>query len=244
MRLFVIYFILVLFSCKKKCPAPDKVEITHSGPVVVGWPLKLETTGSMNHLFRWYGPNGWKIENAVFSSEAHVVYRQNLTLNDGGEYKVQRVTAEGCVEYEGTVTVSVIEAPNPPCAIAANSSSSSVGGVGSYSFVHKTFGASGNNYLVSASQNVIGDVMKFGFYGSARPIPGVHKTINNHFASDFGTVGIYIEAPGNQFMVYADQEVYVTLKNGKLSISFCNLLFSNPYNQSSPIKISANITEL
>ena len=244
--LFVLCLYTFLLSCTKSnsCPDPSSVTINHNGPVIAGWPLRLEAdVQSMGYLYRWYGPNGWTKIYEAYASDAYLQEIENITAAGAGEYKLNLIDENGCVAYQGTTMIEVITAPAPPCNIAANTSTSSVSGVGDYNFIYRNFSESSGNYLITGREIVPGgDVMRFAFVGSVLPLPGIYKT-NGYFGLEQGKVGLYINAGTYDFVANPDQKVYVNRVNNKIEISFCSLLFNNPLSPANPITISAKIVE-
>lgn len=236
-----------LISCSKPsssdCPTPSKILITTNSPVIEGWPLRLEANyQSITHLYKWSGPNGWKMDYAIYSSDAYLQGRENMIMADKGEYKLQMVTDQGCIEYEGTVTVDVIPAPDPTCNIAANTSTSSVAGVGDFNFLIRNFSASSGFFDITGRETVPGDIMHFSFLGNVAPLPGIYKT-SGYFATGADKVGLYINSFTVDFVSDPDQTVFVKKVSNKLEITFCGLKFGNPTRPSNPITISAKIVQ-
>ena len=243
--LVVICLYTFLLSCTKSssCPDPGGLIINQNGPVIAGWPLHLEADiQSTEFLYRWYGPNGWTKIYETYASDAYLQGIENITAAGAGEYKLKLIDENGCVAYEGSTTVEVIAAPAPPCNIAANTSSSSVTGVGDYNFVYRSFSASSGNYLISGQETVPGDYLRFAFVGNDLPLPGIYKT-NGYFGLEQGKVGLFINAGTYDFVANPDQNVYVNKVNNKIEISFCSVQFNNPLSPAHPIIISAKIVE-
>jgi hypothetical protein len=245
--LLVVFFLFAFMSsCQKSgnCPDAKSLTILHNGPVIEGWPLQLEADYQTTaYLYKWSGPNGWKQEYETYASDAYMQERVNITVADAGEYKLQLVNAEGCVEYEGTTQVEVIPPPTPPCNISANSSVSSAAGVGDYSFNYRLFSASSGHFFVSCSEIAPGgDNMKFAFLGNDLPLPGTYLT-SGYFGMEPGKVGLYIGTGTYDFVAHPGQTVFVNKVNNKIQISFCSLLFNNPLSPPNPITISAKIVQ-
>jgi hypothetical protein len=239
-------FCMMLISCTKpnsNCSDPISLTIDHNGPLYPGWPLYLEADiQSTAYLYKWSGPNGWKKDYQIFSSDAYHQEILNVTAAEAGEYKLRLIDTEGCVAYEGSTTVEVLTAPTVPCTVAANTSTSSVVGVGDFTFVNRSFSGGGGYYMVSGSQVVGGHYMRFAFLGDTPPLPGVYKT-SGFFSHEPGDVGLYIETITHQFVANPDQSVYVNKVNNKLEVTFCAVKFNNPINPASPITISAKIVQ-
>jgi hypothetical protein len=235
----------ILVSCSKpdKCSDPLSLTIDNNGPVYPGWPLYLEAdVRSSAYLYKWSGPNGWKKDYQSYASDAYYQQILNMTTAEAGEYKLRLINTEGCIAYEGTTTVQVLPAPTVPCSVTANTSTSSVAGVGGFSFVNPSFQPGGSYYFVYGSQVVNGPFMRFAFLGNTPPLPGVYKT-SGFFSINPGDVGLYIETVTYQFVANPDQTVYVNKVNNKLEVTFCSVKFNNPINPANPITISAKIVQ-
>ncbi len=236
---------LILASCKKsnKCSDPLPLTLENNGPVYVGWPLSLEAdVRSSAYLYKWSGPNGWKQDYRIYSSDAWHQDFLNVTAAEAGEYKLRLLDSEGCVAYEGSTTVQVLSAPTIPCTPTANTSTSSVVGVGDFTFTSRTFQTGSSYYFVEGSQVINGPFMRFAFLGQTPPLPGVYST-SGFFAIDPGDVGLYIETITYQFVANPDQKVYVNKVNNKLEITFCSVKFNNPINPANPITVSGKIVQ-
>jgi hypothetical protein len=196
---------------------------------------------STGYLYKWDGPNGWKKHYESFASDANEQFFPAVTTAEAGEYRVQLIDYEGCVAYEGSTIVEVIDAPTASCTIAANTSTSSVAGVGDYSFNYRSFSGGGNFYIASGSEAPGGHFMRFAFLGAADPLPGVYYS-GGFFGLEYDKVGLYIETGTYQFVANPNQPVYVTKVNGKLQIKFCSLLFNNPIS-GNPLTISASLNQ-
>jgi len=225
------------------CPEPLSRPITTNSPVTEGRTLTLESLSTEQELIRWYGPNGYVKEYQYFDNQAHQQARENVTMADAGEYKIQYIDGNGCVYAEGTTTVEVIAAPLPSCNVAANTAFSSVSGVGEYNFTYKSFQQSSSFFEVEGSEGYAGgDAMHWSFISVGVPSPGIYKTAG-YAATTNLEVGVSINTGTYQFVANSGQDVYVNKVNGKTEITFCNLSFNNPLAPSVPIYISANITE-
>src|SRR5687768_923670 len=94
-RLIMISFCVcaMFLSCtkSKKCPdAPLSLLINHNGPIYSGWPLHLKANvQSAAYLYKWSGPDGWKLHYETFASDAYQQTRENMTATEAGEYTLQ-----------------------------------------------------------------------------------------------------------------------------------------------------------
>jgi hypothetical protein len=243
----LLFFPVICFlflSCHQKestCEPTMNLPIEVNSPLIEGWNLNLKTDAINEGHYIWSGPNGWKYAPVTISNQDFQQSLNNVTSQNAGEYSVKVYDYLGCLAGEGKVNVEVIAPPPPPCNLTPNTSTSSVIGVGDYTFVNPYFTSSSGNYLVSGSES--GDFIRFGFWGQNRPIPGIYEITDGYFGQEYGTVGLFIQSGGYQFLADSGN-VYVNKKsNGKLSVSICNVKFSNPIKPSQPIYVSANLTE-
>lgn len=240
---YILFLGVVLSSCEKKsdgCPAPSPITIKNNGPIVAGWPLQLEAEfQSTSYLYHWTGPNGWEKHYQTYASDAYLQERTNMTTADAGVYKLQLIQGD-CIKYEGTINIEVKAAPLPSCNIAANTSTSSVAGIGDMSFSYRNSAASSGTYIMTGSEP--GQSMKISFLGDVPPLPGTYKT-NGYWPFSPGKVGLYITSNTYDFVANPDQTVYVNKVNNKLEVTFCGVRFNNPLGSPNPITISAKMVE-
>lgn len=245
--LFLLLFSVIFNSCRKSGTTSDgclvsntvpSIAITSNSPVVEGWPIYVSTTATMANMFHWTGPNGWDINYQYFSSNANEQQRLNASFADSGLYRVELRNSDGCVEYRGSVNVKVIPAPQPPCTLTNNTSTSSVVGVGGSTYPNIYFQSS-TFYTVQAS--TYGESLTFYFIGNTPPKPGVYKTAG-YAPTKETEVGCWITVSPYDFINQSGQDVYVTKVNGKTQVSFCNCTFTNPLGPTKP-KISAKIVQ-
>jgi hypothetical protein len=189
----------------------------------------------MSYTYRWTGPNGFLVNYDYYSSSAYSQGKLTTVLADSGVYKVEMIDAEGCVAREGTALVKIISTPAPPCSLPANASVAVTGFLGGSSFTPYVIGG---NY-VEAHGN--GETLKLNFdINITEPKPGIYKS-SGYFARNEKEVGVWIKVGFTDFLSMG-QDVYVSTVGGKLDISFCSHVFSNPVS-STPLKVSARIVE-
>jgi hypothetical protein len=243
--LISVLFASFFFACKKdSCGSPSDLIIETNSPVVSGWNLTLKT-GDLYGRYVWTGPDGWSEEYGGYTSESYRQELSSVSLRSSGEYTVKVYNDQGCIIGQGKTNVEVINPPPAPCTIARNTSTSSVIGVGTYNFASQDFGASSGYYLVSGTTAGGGGApyLRFGFVGQTRPKPGKYTIDGGYFGAAFGTTGVFIQSGAYQFVAQGGT-VYVTLtSNNKLSVSFCDVTFSNSINPAAPFRVSANVTE-
>jgi len=241
--LVILSLYIFLMSCSKSNNCPDAQSLTNNlnETVVVGWPLRLEAeVQSTGYKYKWTGPNGWEKHFDMGISDAYLQVRENMTATDAGEYKLQLINADGCIEYEGTTMVDVVS--TPACNIAANTSTSSVAGKGDFNFIYRSFSESNGHYVMAGAENVLGDYMGIAFPSDVIPEPGIYKT-GEYFGIEAGKVGLFIAVKGYTYSANSGQPVFVTRVNDKIEITFCSIEFDNPNTPGIPIIISGKIVE-
>lgn len=234
--LFIV-IVIAACSCKKQSNcSTSNTTITTNSPVVEGWPLYMSSFESVEYLYEWTGPNGFHISYEVFSTTANRQGKESVTAADAGTYTVKMRNRNGCVEYEGSVDVAVITAPEAPCEVPVNSTISSLAGVGGSHYTDDTLDISEYLYDLSVFNATEAMVIRF----TKEPKPGVYLTSGMYSPISGDKASVYIISGFYDFVMEADHKVYVTKTNGKLNFSFCNAKFSNPLS-SSPLIISARI---
>jgi hypothetical protein len=238
--LFSCVIIFIFISCKKdiNCGDTYNIQISTNSPVIVGWPIYLNTTSDEANLFHWTGPNGWDVNYEIHSTDASSQQKAIANLADAGLYKVELRSSEGCIIFRGTTNVQVIPPPAAPCTITNNSCSSNTTGFSVNNYTYINF--SNNESTVEASGSSNNQVLKFRFKRNQIPKPGIYKS-SGYSSDDDVNVGCWISAFPNDFMCQPNQSIYVNRINGKLQVAFCNLEFSNPIG-SSILKVSAKVT--
>jgi len=240
--LAVLCLYICLLSCSKstKCPAAQTLTINQNGPVVTGWPLRLEADIQSTHYkYKWSGPNGWQKQYDEYASDAYMQINENMTAAEAGEYKLELINADGCVEYEGITMVDVIS--TPPCNTTVNTSTSSIAWKGNFKFIYRSFSESNGHYVMSGAETVLGDYMGIAFPSDVIPESGIYKT-GEYFGIESGKVGLFIAVGGYTYMANPDQPVFVSRINNKIQIDFCSVRFDN-LNSADPLIISAKIVE-
>ena len=240
--LFILCLYIFLLSCSKSnnCPETPSVFINLNETAIVGWPLRLEAeVQSTGYIYKWSGPNGWEKRYDTNTSDAYVQIRENMTAADAGEYKLQLINADGCVEHEEKTMVNVTSTPT--CNTAANTSTSSIGGLGNFNFATRTFVAGNGHYAMTGRDATPGDYMAIVFPTDIYPEPGIYKT-GEQMGTEPGKVGVFIAVAANTYLANPGQPVFVTRVNNKIEIAFCWLHFEN-LNPANPLIISAKIVE-
>lgn len=247
MRFLSTYlFVSALFlmnSCEKTqkgCAQIETTYITSNGPVIEGWSLELSAGQfSDQAVYHWTGPNGWsKTTKYEFNDpDPWRLTRDSMTMNDAGNYSVE-VLDQGCTVQRAVVNVQVTEAPQPPCTVTNNSSTTNMGGVGgtTYSVVSHT---SGLNYMVYATNG--SQTINFVFENGEEPKPGMYLIDQGYYPSEKDHAAVYIQSGFYDFFLESYYTLYVNKVNGKLQFSFCNGKFTNPISNN-PIIISAKVT--
>jgi len=243
-RILTIIFSLYSFviSCSKstKCPTVQTVTINQNGPVVAGWPLRLEAdVQNGKYIYKWSGPNGWSKQYDRYTSGAYVQDFEGVFPVDAGEYKLQLLNTDGCVEYDGSTLVNVTS--TPLCNTAANTSTSSIVGLGNFNFSTRTFIAGNGHYVMTGAETVPGDYMAIVFPSIALPQLSIYET-GAQMGTEAGKVGLFISVGGSTYLANPGQPVFVTRVNNKIEIAFCSVQFEN-LNPANPLIISAKIVE-
>ena len=216
---------------KDDCPTPDPVDITTNSPVQEGWSLSLDAP-ELGYLYKWTGPNNYKMEYSYYSNTAHSQFKENMTAADAGIYKLQLVDPnDNCVIYEGTTEVKVVAPAPAPCTIANNTVTATAGGVAGGTYSVYVFGntIAGSNFAYT---------IEFNF--RIPPKPGLYKTSGTPDKDN--EVSLVLNSSPNRFGSMPGQDVYVIKVGGKLQVSFCSHRLNNPVG-SFAISASGKLTQ-
>ena len=246
--LFICFVVITLNACSKvdnptstACGAAEVVTLESNSPVVVGWPLEVKLPYIYaSGKYTWTGPNGFKV---VSTATSDLIQNKITTVfADSGIYKLTiEDINEGCIIAQGTTKVSIINAPNPPCSIINNTSTSTLFGVGkgSYTAQHKTNTAPYIGFTASCSD---GSYLNINFNDYSNAQQGVYKTNDGFYPDHPATsISVYYQNGMFQYNCKALQNVYVTKTGTTTTISFCNLEFNNA-SGSTKIVISGRVT--
>jgi hypothetical protein len=116
-----------------------------------------------------------------------------------------------------------VDSLGAPCSPANNSVDFSVAGIGPVSFYGNSTTASGGSYKIVS--NGIGGDLTLEFAGTSQPAPGIYdiQPISGSFTT--GDVRVSIVA-SNIYWQSNTGSVYVTVSNGKIIATFCDVSFS------------------
>lgn len=240
-RVFLAIVFMAFYACKKSvnCGTPGNIEITTNSPVITGWPLYISTMQSMEYTYHWKGPNGFSIEYDYFSSTANEQARDSAVIDDTGVYTVELKNRKGCVEYKGEVNVEVIAPPLPPCnTMAANTSISNILGIAGVTYTDFRIDTVGGNYTHEVT--FANEALVIRFSEGGFPKPGIYTATGNNFASEKGTVGVFVRSGLYDLPMKAGGKVYVNKTGYYPQLCFCQQEFFNPFS-SSQLLISGRI---
>ena len=240
--LAILCLYICLQSCSKSnnCPETPSIIYNLNETVIVGFPLRLEAeTQTTGYIYKWSGPNGWGKQYDTNTSDAYVQVRENMTVADAGEYRLQLINTDGCADYEEKTMVEVKSTPT--CSPAANTSTSSIAGLGNFNFATRTFVAGNGHYAMTGGDTAPGDYLAIVFPNDILPEPGIYET-GEQMGTEPGKVGVFIAVAGNTYLANPGQPVFVSRVNNKIEITFCWVHFEN-LNPANPLIISAKIVE-
>lgn len=235
MKQFVLFltaiFFLLLLGCgksPKNCNDPLNIQInTDKSTYYLGNDMTVSGEISSAYTYQWTGPGGWTSNQGIAS-------RNNLQMQDAGNYSVTIFNSFNCPVFTGTKNIQVLPIPNPTCIIPTNTTTSSIPGFANFSFpvgVSAYAYQSSFLYIGVASNNT--DRIDIQFSGTNQPKQGLYKTYNSS-ATTLDDVNITVRWAGVKYNAIAGNEVFVNTIGGKQVVSFCFITmqeFLNPANQ-------------
>ena len=149
---------------------------------------------------------------------------QSVTLDATGTPVASGITSfpvsTGTSNCSFTIPVDTLGAP---CSPSNNSATFSVAGIGPISFYGNSTTASGGSYKIVA--NGTGGDLTMEFAGTSQPAPGIYDIQPMGGSFTTGDVRVTMVASSIYWQSNAGS-LYVTVSNGKLVSTFCNVSFS------------------
>jgi hypothetical protein len=225
--------LLVFVSCGKerKCAKLEAPVASSNSPVNYDATLKLKATDIEDVDYIWTGPNDFtsKLQNPELSK---------VTSDFEGEYTV-KVVQNKCTS-ELAKTYVAVNPPMPPCNPALNTAKiESMQNSMNFSIVNgKEIGS--NQYEVIANSSN-GDVRII--FDAKTPKEGRYDLVGTTSSFDMrGTKARLSITAASSFWQTSGDYIYVKIVEGKLNITFCDLMFSES-TFGTKSKASGNIQE-
>lgn len=237
---FLTIAILVVTSCRKEeCEAFGSLYVTTDGDVYEGWPLKLYSETTSNYRVQISGPNGFYRKFSEGEYYSGVLTIDSTTAEHSGNYTIEYWEGE-CLIRSGTVNVSILPAPTPPCNMSNNTGTSSIGGIGPTSYNY-AYGSAFSGYYRAYGASGTSNQMNFTFNGTSRPAAGKYKSSGSYFPEEgIDQCSVQLITSMYDFFILDNQDIYVNYVNNQLVITMCPSEFFNSIS-STPLYISAKI---
>jgi hypothetical protein len=216
--MLIIAFAGLFSACQKetKCDDSLKAIVSSNGPVVAGDTLRLSVSGIDNvALYKWSGPNG-------FSS-----HEQNPVIPDimsyySGVYTVDVITEDGCIYRTLTDSIQVTGAQSS-CDLQPNTAlfRGALWNVYSRSsektnLTYTMYVDSYNAGSMTFEFRVTNAIMASGVYRVTEP------------SGEFSTGSVKVNVYGtSQWYGANGGKVYVSLTDGKITLSYCDITFKS-----------------
>lgn len=215
--LFLLCSVVIFSSCAKMTNdcGERTYTITSNSPVAAGENIQLSVDGGEDvALYNWYGPNH-------FTSHETNPEILNASGFDAGEYTLDIITKSGCV-YKQSHTVTV---GNSTAACNPGTNGGELDGVASISFYSVNSYPTGSSYTIEGN-GMNGD-MELEFAGASQPVAGVYQI--RSIVGDFyrGDVRIRMVSSNSLWNSHSGN-VYVSVNQGKVTATFCDVEFSSP----------------
>lgn len=220
-KIYLLFYLsFILISCENnqpiKCILAAPV-ISSSSPVVIGGVLQLSSPEyGDTYTYNWTGPNGFEsnLQNPTVS---------NISNASAGEYKLS-VSKGICKTIESTLEVEVFEDPvtcTPPNNRLIFNSGSLPDVIFNSIYAISTngsfkFNASGSN----TDLTII-------FASETQPLPGIYTIGNSCPTSFLNANEVCVSLNYSNYFSFAHEGlVSISYVNGKLSATFCEVIFS------------------
>lgn len=248
MKTPVLFFLVVIIlssSCKKKvsCASSMVLSATSITPTVGDNVTITAPFNSSNDVYQWNGPGVNQINQMT------VLQLDNIKLSQNGIYSCGVGGNGDCDPLSDTILITVkMKQETAPCTLTNNSAVFS--GIPNATFTSVTQGYDGTYDAVSlygyAGFGNPGITMLFNSYnGNTEPLDGTHITAEGPSFSPLqepNEVSLSFNYASNYYHSKPGYKVYVSHVNGKLKVSFCNVVF-----YASPVPLitcSAMMTEM
>jgi hypothetical protein len=228
----VVFFAAVLsFSaCTKapNCPAVLNLSVNNA-TTTIGGDFKITAPKeSDNTTFQWYGPG------INSTTNSNTLEKFNVKYSDRGWYYCSKANSECNTSLQDSIFVDVkLNQETPPCTLTNNYiSCSNIPNV-SLTSITQGFDPTFNGMAVygSGSFGYPSFRVLFNSYnGNTEPIDGTYTTTNSltfDITQQYNEVSVSFLYSSIFFHCHPYQKLYVTHVNGKIQVSFCNMVFSS-----------------
>lgn len=231
------YFLIILsvsfFSCKKnnsnKCPTSTKLNTSNASPTIGDAFTITAIKESDNDIFYWSGPGYSESTN---SNELSI---NNAKYSNRGWYYCSKANSDCNTTITDSIFIDVkLSQQAPPCTVTNNffSSSNLVSDITLTSVkkhMDPTFNAMGV-YGGDAFGYPSLRVLFNSYNGNVEPVDGVYMTTDKltfDVTQEYNVVSVSFIYNGVFFHCQPNQKLYVSHVNGKIQVSFCNMVFSD-----------------
>lgn len=224
---------MALWSCKKDagstCPTSLKLSLSNNSPAIGESFTITAPKETENNIFNWIGPG--------YSSSSN---SNTLTLDDikywnRGWYYCLKSNSECNTTIRDSVFVDVkLKQGTPSCALTNNFFTSS-NLVLDETFTSVTQGMDPTfNAMGVYGKGSYGEptlrVLFNSYNGNTEPVDGIYTTTNMptfDVTQQYNDVSVSFIYQGIYFHCRPDQDLYVVHVDGKIQVSFCNMVFSD-----------------
>ena len=222
------------FSCKKNnknsCPASLTLSTSNASPTIGDAFTISANKESDNDLFYWSGPAGYS--ETTNSNEVAIT---NAKYSNGGWYYCSKANSECNTTTRDSIFIDVkLSQEAPPCNVTNNffSSSNLVYDITLTSVtkhMDPTFNAmgvfGGNAYGYPSLR-----VLFNSYNGNVEPLDGVYITKDApvfDVTDEYNVVSVSFLYNSDYFHCHPGQKLYVSHVNGKIQVTFCDMVFSD-----------------
>ena len=229
--LLILFAAAALFtSCKKQkiCPASMKLTVSNATPSIGGSFTITAPKETDNNVFQWYGP----MQNLVGNSNTLEI--TNAKYSNRGWYYCSKSNGDCNDVLRDSIYVDVkLLQETPPCTLTNNYINCSNIPSVTLTSVTEGFDPTFNGTAVYGS-GTFGypsfRVLFNSYNGNTEPIDGTYTTTNSlsfDVTQEYNEVSVSFLYSSIFFHCHPNQKLYVTHVNGKIQVSFCNMVFSS-----------------
>jgi hypothetical protein len=231
--LFIVLSLLV-FSCKKNntsnCPTTLTLSASDTTPVIGDAFTITASKESDYDLYHWWGPAGYT-ENTNLNE----VKISDTKYSNRGWYYCTKTGSECNTTAQDSIFIDVkLDQEAPPCNVTNNffSSSNLVYDI-TLTTVSKQFDRTWNAVSVygrDAYGRPALQVLFNSYNGNVEPLDGVYTTKETavfDVTDEYNVVSVSFLYNNDYFHCHPGQKLYVTHVNGKIQVTFCDMVFSD-----------------
>lgn len=230
---FIVLLLISFASCKKNstndCQTSMKLNASNASPAIGDPFIITAPKDNDNDIYYWFGPGYSE------STNSNTVNINEAKYSNRGWYYCSKANSECNKTIKDSIFIDVkLSQETPPCTVTNNffSSSNLVSDITLTSVTQhmdptfNAMGVYGGNAFGYPSLRVL-----FNSYnGNTEPVDGVYLTndrLTFDVTQEYNLVSVSFIYSGLFFHCRPNQKIYVSHVNGKIQVTFCDMVFSD-----------------